>query len=89
LKYQETYFIDQWIGQIYLVLGYPDRGIYFLERARKLSTPDVQLLYNLARAYYNTSRFNEGDGVLAELRRTAPGSSYVDMLVTYKNSLRQ
>jgi lysophospholipase L1-like esterase len=88
LKYQETDFIDQWIGQIYLVLDYTSRGIFFLERARKLAPPDEQLLFNLSRAYFNTSQTNKGDEILTELQRRYPGSPYIDALLTYQKSLK-
>ena len=88
LKYQETDFIDQWIGQIYLVLQQTSKGILFLERARRLSTPDEQLLYNLARAYYNTSQLIKGDEILTELRRISPGSPYIEFLLTFRKSLK-
>jgi tetratricopeptide (TPR) repeat protein len=88
LKYQETDFVDQWIGQIYLVLDYTPNGIYFLERARKLSTPDEQLLFNLSRAYFKTSQMNKGDEILTELQSRYPGSPYIDALLTYQKSLK-
>jgi tetratricopeptide (TPR) repeat protein len=87
LKYQETDFIDQWIGQIHLAFDQTSRGIFFLERARKLSTPDEPLLFNLSRAYYKSSQPDKGDEILAELRKTYPGSSYIETLLTFKKSL--
>jgi tetratricopeptide (TPR) repeat protein len=87
LKYQETDFIDQWIGQINLVLDHTPKGIFFLERARKLSTPDEPLLFNLSRAYYKISQTDKGDEILAELRKTYPGSSYIEALLAFKKSL--
>jgi hypothetical protein len=88
LQYQETDFIDQWIGQIHLALDQTSKGIFFLERARKLSTPDEPLLFNLSRAYFNTSQTNRGDEILAELQKTYPGSPYIETLLTYKRSLQ-
>ncbi len=87
LKYQETDFVDQWIGQISLALDRTPRGIFFLERARKLSTPDEPLLYNLSRAYFKTLQMNRGDEILAELQRRYPGSPYIEALLTFKKSL--
>jgi len=89
LKYQETDFFDQWIGQIYLALDYTSKGIFFLERARKLSTPDEQLLFNLSRAYFKSSQMNRGDEVLLELERRYPGSPYIGALLAYKGSLKK
>jgi tetratricopeptide (TPR) repeat protein len=87
LRYHETDFIDQWIGQISLALDYTSQGIFFLERARKLSAPDVQLLFNLSRAYYKSSKPDKGDEIFAELQKAYPGSPYIETLLTFKKSL--
>jgi tetratricopeptide (TPR) repeat protein len=88
LKYQETDFVDQWIGQILLVLDQPGKGIWFLERARKLSTPDEQLLFNLSRAYYKTNQRNKGDEILAELKKISPNSPFIIRLETEKTNVK-
>jgi tetratricopeptide (TPR) repeat protein len=38
LKYQETDFIDQWIGQLNLALDHTSKGIFFLERAENVDS---------------------------------------------------
>jgi hypothetical protein len=43
------------------------------------------LLYNLARAYYNTAQINKGDIIAAKLKADFPGSPFIKILGDSKN----
>jgi tetratricopeptide (TPR) repeat protein len=87
LKYNESFFIYKWIGQMNLILNHTERGIFFLEKARQMVPDDTQLLFNLIRAYYKSSQFAKGDGLLVQLKRILPGSSAIGQLEEYKKSM--
>ncbi|MDZ7262921.1 MAG: tetratricopeptide repeat protein, partial [candidate division KSB1 bacterium] len=89
LKYNESFFIIKWIGQIHLALNNTQQGIFFLEKARKLVPDDAQLLYNLTRAYYTIAQFEKGNTVLSQLKRILPNSPAISELEAYKKSLSQ
>jgi tetratricopeptide (TPR) repeat protein len=87
LKYQETAFAYQWIGQIYLIKNETDKGIEFLERARAVGVQDDAVLYNLARAYFNTGRWEQGDDILNRLRTTGTADhSLISLLEEQRES---
>jgi tetratricopeptide (TPR) repeat protein len=88
LKYNESGFVYKWIGQIRLALGDTREGIRVLEKARVLLPKDAQLLFNLTRAYYNTSQFEKGDATLARLKSIAPNTAAIRELEAYKKSTR-
>jgi len=85
LKYNESFLIYKWLGQFKLVLNDPQLGINYLEKALELGSPDEHLLYNLARAYYNTSQIEKGDLLAAKLKAIYPGSAFIKMLADRKN----
>ncbi len=87
LKYNDSFFMLKWIGQLNLVLNDTQKGIGFLEKARQLKQDDVQLLFNLARAYYNISRLKEGDVVVLDLEKIAPGSPLVAQIESFRKTL--
>jgi lysophospholipase L1-like esterase len=87
LKYNESFFIYKWIGQMNLVLDHTERGIFFLEKARQMVPDDTQLLFNLIHAYYKSSQFARGDDLLAQLKRILPGSTAITQLEEYKKSV--
>jgi len=80
LKYNESFLINKWLGQFKLVLNDSQAGINYLEKALGLGSPDEQLLYNLARAYYNTSQIKKGDLLAAKLKANFPKSAFIKML---------
>jgi len=85
-KYNHSTFMLQWIGQLHLALHDPLKGIEFLEKADNLGSNDIQLLYNLARAYYNTAQFSKGDNILARLKEMYPKASLVRELEIFRRS---
>ena len=87
LKFNGSGFVHKWDGQIRLALGDTRGGIRVLERARTLLPDDVQLLYNLARAYYSSSQFRNGDAVLARLKRVAPDATMIAELEAFRRSI--
>ena len=87
LKYNESFFIYKWIGQFHLALNHTQQGISFLEKARKLTPNDAQLLYNLTRAYYNTSQFKSGDDILVQFKKNAPNASAIAELEALRKSM--
>jgi tetratricopeptide (TPR) repeat protein len=89
LKYNESGFVYKWIGQIRLAIGDTEEGIRVLEKARVHLPEDVQLLFNLTRAYYNTSQFEKGDTILARLRNVAPNTPAIRELEEHKKSIRR
>jgi tetratricopeptide (TPR) repeat protein len=89
LKYNDSGFIQKWVGQIRLALGETQEGIRVLEKARLLLPDDGQLLYNLTRAYYNSSQFDKGDEVLGRLRGDARNTAAVAELEALRKSIRK
>lgn len=87
LKYNDSFFMVKWIGQLHLVLRNTQKGIDFLERARNLNPKDTQLLYNLARAYYNLIQMEKGDAVLMQLKEVAPNATLVEELEQFRKSI--
>jgi len=84
LKYNESFFIYKWIGQIHLALNHTQQGISFLEKARNMVPDDAQLLYNLTRAYYNVSQFKSGDEILAQLKKILSNPAVIAELEALK-----
>jgi len=86
-KYNDSFFMAKWIGQLNLVLNNTQRGIEFLEKARQLEPDDVQMLFNLARAYYNTYELKKGDSVVDHLKKIAPKSDLVAQIESFRKTL--
>ncbi len=87
LRYQDSAFMYKWIGQIYLVNGEAQQGIHYLENALQREPDDLQTVYNLTRAYYNTGRLSDGDKRLDELRKTIGNTAEFQQLVEFRKSL--
>ncbi len=86
LKYQGTPFAYQWIGQIYLIKDETPKGISYLEKAIKIGSKDLSLIYNLGRAYYKISQFKQGDAILNQLKERLADPSYISALEAVKKS---
>jgi len=86
LKYQETQFAYQWIGQIYLINGETPKGISYLEKAKEIGSNDASLIYNLGRAYYKISRFNQGDAILIQLKNISADPFFISNLEELRKS---
>jgi tetratricopeptide (TPR) repeat protein len=87
LKYQQTSFVYQWIGQIYLINHELSKGIVYLEKARQNDPRNSVLLYNLGRAYFNTSQFEKGNEIIGQLKQSSSDLSFISKLEAYKKSL--
>jgi len=85
LKYQQTPFAYQWIGQIYLVENETAKGIKYLEKSIELGSQDIAMIFNLGRAYFKTSQFEKGDAILNQLQIKSPGSDYITNLKEFRS----
>jgi len=88
LKYNESFYIYKWLGQMNLVLADTKAGIRYLEKALRLNPIDQHVLFNLARAYYNTSQVQKGDAVRAYLRQHFPASRFIKNLDEFRETIR-
>ena len=88
LKYNNSGFIIKWVGQLHLALGNTKEGIILLEKAKDILPEDMQLLFNLTRAYYNTFQFEKGDAILVRLKSTAISLSAIQELESIRNLLK-
>jgi tetratricopeptide (TPR) repeat protein len=84
LPFNTSFFMMKWAGQLSLVLNHTQAGIGFLERACQINAEDELVLYNLARAYYQTGQPNKGESVYSRLKIVKPNSALIGQL----NSLR-
>jgi tetratricopeptide (TPR) repeat protein len=87
-RFNESAFIWKWIGQLRLALGDTEGGISACEKARRFSPLDAQLLYNLARAYYHTSRIREGDALANQLRNMRQDRGMLAELESVRNRVQ-
>ena len=65
LKYYETEFAYKWIGQILLINNKLKEGIVYLDKAFSMGTRDLQLYYNLARAYLMIGNYNKANQIIS------------------------
>jgi tetratricopeptide (TPR) repeat protein len=77
---RETEFNTKWIGQILLFTDRIEAAIPYLERARGFVPDDLQLLYNLCRAYIVTGNGKEASTLFKHIQETYPHSPYVAQL---------
>jgi len=84
LKYQETAFAYQWIGQIYLVNNETPKGITFLKKAIEMGSEDLALHFNLGRALFKTSQFTQGDAILNQLKKRSANSYFIPELEAFR-----
>ncbi|RPI07132.1 MAG: hypothetical protein EHM64_00465 [Ignavibacteriae bacterium] len=87
-QYQQTAFVNQWTGQIYLLQQEVAKGIPFLEKARQQDPMNSVLLYNLGRAYFKTSQFDKGNEILAQLKNNSSDNLLISKLEECENSTR-
>ncbi len=86
-KREKTAYAAKWIGQILLFKKNTVESIPFLEKAKQLSKPDPQLLYNLGGAYAVNAQYQEARKILAELDRIQPdfpNSQQLEQLIAKK-----
>ncbi len=72
LDLEESAYAYKWIGQIYLNYGQVKESIPYLEKAKKLSPKDPQLLYNLSGAYALNGQYKEARLTLKILNQVYP-----------------
>jgi lysophospholipase L1-like esterase len=89
IRYNQSGFMYKWLGQLSLVLGFTEQGIVYLNRARVKGERNEQLLYNLARAYYNMAQIEIGDQIQAELKSVYPKSALIKILVDFRKTVIQ
>jgi lysophospholipase L1-like esterase len=85
-QYQQTAFVSQWIGQIYLLSHEISKGIVFLEKARQQGPVNSVLLYNLGRAYFTSSQFEKGNEILGQLEQSTSDNALISKLEESKRS---
>jgi lysophospholipase L1-like esterase len=84
LHFNTSFFMLKWVGQLHLALQHTEAGIEFLERACQLNADDELVLYNLARAYYQTGQPYKGESVYNRLKTAVPNSSLIENLNTLR-----
>jgi tetratricopeptide (TPR) repeat protein len=87
LLYKESFFTIKWLGQISLRSKDYDKAINFLEKAKNMKSNDLQLLFNLGRAYYYTNNYFAGDEILDLLKSLESTSVYTRNLQALKLSM--
>jgi tetratricopeptide (TPR) repeat protein len=89
LHYHDTAFAYKWIGQILLINKKLREGILCLEKARSMKDMDIQLLYNLARAYIMTRNYMKADEIIGEFKRQYPNSPKLMNLEKFYMAVRE
>jgi tetratricopeptide (TPR) repeat protein len=85
LKYKESDFANKWIGQIALMKKDNKEAISFLEKA---DGRDIQVVFNLSRAYYFDSQWNKGEEYFLRLQKVAPKSEYTAYLTNLRTLMQ-
>ena len=81
LKFKENYFANKWIGQIALMKDDYKSAITYL---RKADFGDVQVIFNLGRAFYLDNQWSNGEEYYHILRNRAPQSEYFAYLTKFR-----
>lgn len=84
LQYQQSSFVYQWIGQLYLITHENYKGILFLEKARQKDPMNSVLLYNLGLAYFKTSQVEKGNEMLKQLKHISSDHYMVSKLEEFR-----
>ena len=82
LSIKETEFNTKWTGQILLLMDRIEAAIPYLQKAREFGIEDLQLLYNLCRAYIVCGKFSDAYTIFNYVKENYPNSPY---LVHLKN----
>ncbi len=86
-RYQQSAFINKWIGQVYLAQNETELGIVWLERAQQREPHDAQTVYNLTRAYYSVGRVADGDKNMQKLRTTIGSTPEFKQLEEFRQKI--
>jgi tetratricopeptide (TPR) repeat protein len=87
LKYQQTAFAYQWIGQIYLISDETEKGIPFMNKAKEMDPRNEILLFNLCRANYKIFNFEQGDLVFNQFQSIASDPSALANLEGFRKAM--
>jgi predicted Zn-dependent protease len=88
LEYRETAFALQWIDQILLMNQKFTEGITYLKKVYSLKPTDVQLLYNLALAYFMIGKSTKANEIINQLAQQSPSSPYLKKLEEFQSRNR-
>jgi tetratricopeptide (TPR) repeat protein len=80
LQLRETTFNTKWIGQILLEQDRIEAALPYLEKAEKSAQDDLQLLYNLCRAYIVSGRGEQASQLFNHMKSSYPNSPYLGKL---------
>jgi lysophospholipase L1-like esterase len=86
-RFQDSAYINKWIGQTYLAQGETERGLVYLEKAVQREPNDLQSVYNMTRAYFNLGRIDDGNKGLEKLRGTIGGTKEFQQLLEFRQKI--
>jgi lysophospholipase L1-like esterase len=84
LTYRENAFANKWLGQIAVRNEKYQDAVSYLTKA---DGRDVQVIFNLARAYYSLNQWMSAEESYQKLRYLAPKSEYFAYLTQLRNSI--
>jgi lysophospholipase L1-like esterase len=84
LAYKDNTFANKWLGQIAVRNEKYQEAVSYLTKA---DGSDVQVVFNLARAYYSLNQWVDAEGCYQKLRYLAPQSEYFAYLTQMRNSI--
>jgi tetratricopeptide (TPR) repeat protein len=87
-RLRETAFNTKWIGQLLLSMERIEAAIPYLETAKTLNPGDLQLLYNLCRAYIVSDKGKEAVTLFNHMKKIFPKSSYIIRLKNLADTMR-
>lgn len=88
-RHDDSPFCNKWLGQLLLVYNETETGILYLEKARAALPDDLQVLYNLGRAYLNTGKINQGDEIIGILEAKAMGTPMLESLKKLRHQVHE
>lgn len=88
IKYNDSEFINKWLGQMNLILNKVPEGIKFLEIAYNKNPGDNQVVYNLVQSYYTSGQFDKGDFLLKKLAQRSENTEDVQKLSSYRSQMQ-
>lgn len=86
LKYKGNFFAYKWIGQIALMKENYEEAILYL---RKGDLSDIQVVFNLSRAFYYNKQWDKGEEFYIRLQNLAPKSEYLSHLTKLRVLLKK
>ena len=80
LQIRPTVYALKWIGQIWLTQNKILEALPYLEKVYEIEKTDLQMLYNLCRAYILTNQPQKAQPVFSTLQKLYPESKYLSSL---------